>query len=757
MADAHVLGNHNTIISEFEHSTNNPLTSNSYPVRNPRPEISNEEASIMNSWRTGRFLTLSICMVLCWGGRARSQEPQQAEVLLQAAINKQVVEGDLEEAIRMYADIVDRFAGNRPIAAKALLHMGRCYEKLGNEKAREAYERVLREYADQSELAANARARLAALEQLTEPDVAMDLTIRRLWTGLDVGPGNLGRPSPDSRYLSYSDPNTGNLAIYEFATKKKQLLTNIRARPGSPVFTMLGGQWSPDNRRLAYSLWNYRNWCELRIIGINGSEQSVLLRNEGRYGVFYPLDWSADGKYILTSIENEDEWQIALISVADGSTRPLKIFTEPVSLRPGSRLSPDGRFIACTLLVRDDPPERDIFILSTEGGAENPLVEHPADDYVLGWAPDGKRLLFASDRTGTWDAWIIEVANGRAQGEPELIHGPYQLKKEIGQVWPLGITREGSFYYGLECYMKDLYLAELNLDTGELIHPPQIVNQRFTGLTGEANWSPDGKYLLYRINQDTGPEQLIPKSPFRIRSLETGEEYELSVDLKSFGAVSWFPDSRSILMQASDENDREGFYRVDTQTGDASLVLEWVAKTLRPVWPPDEDKFFFMQWREDGTSSIWVYDLTSGKEEEFHNLNVFILHLAASPDGQYLAFDTYDGDIWVLNIMPSIGGEPRVLLKLNEGEQLLTIAWTPDGKGLLYGKGVRNEQKSEVWRIPLEGGEPHKLGLEVEGLGLGRLTIHPDGRRIAFVSERGGVDIWVMENFLPPLEEKQER
>ena len=133
----------------------------------------------MNRWRTGRLLMFSLCMVLCWGGQARSQEQQQAEVLLQAALDKEVVEGKLEEAIRLYEDIIARFSSNRPIAAKALVQMGGCYEKLGNEKAREAYERVIREYADQSELVADARVRLAALEQSTGPDVAEDLTIRR--------------------------------------------------------------------------------------------------------------------------------------------------------------------------------------------------------------------------------------------------------------------------------------------------------------------------------------------------------------------------------------------------------------------------------------------------------------------------------------------------------------------------------------------------------------------------------------------------
>jgi hypothetical protein len=49
---------------------------------------------------------------------------------------------------------------SRKTAAEALVHMGQCYEKLGDAESRKAYERVLREYGDQKEAAMVARARL---------------------------------------------------------------------------------------------------------------------------------------------------------------------------------------------------------------------------------------------------------------------------------------------------------------------------------------------------------------------------------------------------------------------------------------------------------------------------------------------------------------------------------------------------------------------------------------------------------------------
>jgi dipeptidyl aminopeptidase/acylaminoacyl peptidase len=80
------------------------------------------------------------------------------------------------------------------------------------------------------------------------------------------------------------------------------------------------------------------------------------------------------------------------------------------------------------------------------------------------------------------------------------------------------------------------------------------------------------------------------------------------------------------------------------------------------------------------------------------------------------------------------------------------ITWTPDSQQILF---VRQEGKltqvtrSELWGIPVEGGEPARLGFSRTG-GLGRFSIHPDGKRMVFsLAEPRAREIWVMENLLP--------
>ncbi|MCX6615224.1 MAG: tetratricopeptide repeat protein, partial [Acidobacteria bacterium] len=130
-----------------------------------------------------------------------NQKNDQAEMLLQRAQQKELVDGQPEAAIQIYKDVLSRYPKNRSAVAKALVAMGQCYEKLGEtqaQEARKAYERVVREYADQPELAAQARTRLAALGQ--QPPT---VTARQVWAG--PGVNTSGQPSRDGAYLTFRD------------------------------------------------------------------------------------------------------------------------------------------------------------------------------------------------------------------------------------------------------------------------------------------------------------------------------------------------------------------------------------------------------------------------------------------------------------------------------------------------------------------------------------------------------------------------
>lgn len=243
----------------------------------------------------------------------------RAEVELRTAMEMETVKGDLKGAIALYSKLAK--GSNRPVAAKALVQMGQCYEKLGQADARAAYERVIKEFADQSEQVQAARARLAALGGTQNRTAGTDITVRRLYSGPAM---NEGPPSPDGRYLSLYDPDSGDLAIQEIATGQKRRLTNKGA--WSSVESVGWSIWSPDSKKIAYAWLTKDMTDELRIIGVDGTGLRTLSAG-------YPLDWSRDGRLILgiTLKTKSSPEMLVLVSVADGTSTPVGTAERPIS------------------------------------------------------------------------------------------------------------------------------------------------------------------------------------------------------------------------------------------------------------------------------------------------------------------------------------------------------------------------------------------------------------------------------------------
>ncbi|UCC74991.1 MAG: PD40 domain-containing protein [Gemmatimonadota bacterium] len=178
---------------------------------------------------------------------------------------------------------------------------------------------------------------------------------------------------------------------------------------------------------------------------------------------------SPDGRYYAFT-----NWQTGQLGVKDLSTGENRYIVTPGSEGESpyaARFAPDGRYIAYDLQLRDDSPDRDIFLLEIDGGREIPLVEGPGIERVLDWTPDGKRLLFDSDQgllPGTGRrAWLIEVVHGEPIGEPVLV------EPEIRVIRGLGFSHDGAYFYccgGQDAYASptSLYLATLDPATGEL-------------------------------------------------------------------------------------------------------------------------------------------------------------------------------------------------------------------------------------------------------------------------------------------------
>ena len=139
-----------------------------------------------------RRIVMIVAAALVLGAAVGGQVSGQAEALLQKAIQAETVDGNLKAAITLYEQAVAAAGSNRPVAARALVQMGQCYEKLGSVEAQKAYQRVVRDFADQAEPLKLARSRLAALTPATARESG--IVTRQVWSGPEVDFS--GRPSP---------------------------------------------------------------------------------------------------------------------------------------------------------------------------------------------------------------------------------------------------------------------------------------------------------------------------------------------------------------------------------------------------------------------------------------------------------------------------------------------------------------------------------------------------------------------------------
>lgn len=693
------------------------------------------------------FAAIAAILALALSGAGQ----QGAEQLYKSGLYEEEVGGDLSKAIGIYLDLLKRFPDNRGIAAKGQLHIGLCHEKLGTKEAEKAFQKVIDNYPEQSEAVREAKEKLSLLlrSRAVLKTGAAEFGLRQVWSG--PGVDILGAVSPDGRYLSVTDWETGDLAIRELASGTNRRLTNKGSWTQSPEFALFS-EWSPDSRRIVYQWYNKDEIYELRVMDIENSNSRLLFRPQNKEDYVQPFDWSPDGKNILagfyraeTLIESFD--RVGLISVADGSVKALKLH----STNPGPWgfvFSPDGKYIAYENLQEDKGNEKqDIFLLSTDGSSEIPLIEHPANDRVIGWTPGGEGLLFSSDRTGTQDVWFLRLAGGKPQGSPQLV------KSGVGPIEPMGITSRGELFYGLQGGATDVYEVGIDPQTRTILSPAQKAVLASEGHNAYPDYSSDGKLLAY-ISSPGIPANNQSGQVLGILSRETGRTHDLKPDLRKFGYPRWAPDGRALSVEGVDRESRVGIYRVDVQTSAVVpiVLINKGTEIFSHRWSKDGKAMFYSTGDRAGKSvSVFVHNFETGREERLSGSPSNAHDIDISPDGKWLVLMNRMGKR-MLRIMPTAGGEPREIYSFEHPENpILTPAWSADGRYIYFSQIQKSPGVMwDLYRVSADGGEAQKINLSMARFR--HFSVHPDGRHVAFSSMGLNPEqsqVWVMENFLP--------
>jgi len=402
-------------------------------------------------------------------------------------------------------------------------------------------------------------------------------------------------------------------------------------------------------------------------------------------------------------------------------------------------VSPDGQTIVFDLLG-------DLYTLPIAGGSATRISGGNAFDAQPRFSPDGKRIVFISDRSGGDNVWIASLdgkdttqvtkgndalmlspewtPDGRyivasRSGGPlggaaklwmwhtdggsgtQLIPQPAALKAlgaafsaDGRQIWFAARTGDWQYNAILPQYQLNVYDRE----TGER----RVVSARY-GSAFRPALSADGKYLVYGTRQDV-------ETGLRIRDLASGEErwlaypvqrddQESRAPLDVLPGYSFTPDSKAIVVSYGGE-----IWRVPAD-GSAATRIPFTVSADVAVGP--EVKF---AWRVNDSATFTARQIRDA---------------VPSPDGTRLAFTAVDR----LYVMDWPAGTPRRLTTMDVGEQMPT--WSPDGRTVAFAT-FRDGAGGNIYSVRADGKSPPRQ-LTSRAAIYRDLAFDPTGRRIAAV------------------------
>jgi Tol biopolymer transport system component len=503
--------------------------------------------------------------------------------------------------------------------------------------------------------------------------------------------------SPDGSEIAFV--SGGDIWTVPASGGTASLLVTDPATEGRPLY-------SPDGRELAFT--STRNGsANIYVLTLASGRLRRITYSDANE----QLDaWSRDGKWLYFSASANDVGrQNDVFRVASGGGTPLEVSRERYLNEFESAPSPDGQSIALmakgissTQWWRNGHAhidEAELWLKGVAAGAPyRKLLGATSKRLWPMWRPDGQALYFMSDEGGAENLWRLDLAAG---AEPQPV-----TKFTSGRVLFPSIAYDGRAIV----FEREFEIWKLDLATGAVAHVPVQLRGAPSGaderrLT-ETSFhslavSPDGKKLALIAHgevfaapaKDGGPAQRITETP--------GAESDLA----------WSPDSRKLAF-VSERGRQTQLMEYDFATQTARPLADPAPLDSAPVYSPDGKMLAYVR----GARELRVLTFAeAGKPGRDVVLYAGALdrsdgaRAAWSPDSRWIAFPVTDRrsfrNVWVAPVgangaVTGTGGEARPVSFLANGQTADQIAWSPDGKYLLFETSQRSED-SHIVRVDL--------------------------------------------------------
>lgn len=683
---------------------------------------------------------------------------QNSEQLYQKGLMKEEGEGELSEAIVLYNQIVENQDAAKSLQAKALLHIGMCYEKMGMQEATKAYQNLVNNFPRQESEVAIAKERLSHLILISEKISKTPLkpTFREIKTPFSIPFWSGSSFSPDGKIMAFGSQNS----IWTVPIPGK-VDPNLAGEPrkllGTDDVLGVGLSWSGDGRWIAFSRAYTRD--------LRGGGTLIKFRTEGAYIDVIP---SSGGAYkriaVPQGLEAKDLSKTSLsrdgktvafdaggqIFIANVETGIIKQITKNGGKSPC--FSPDGTKIAYLTPTKyqKTPPAKinELWVISANGKdpikVSSDLIKNLTSGPI--WSPDGKMIVYSRIDMGekiSIKLCIVSLSDqGRPISSPLLIDLPTSMPASL-----TGWTPDNKIGLLFETpYHEYIYTVPVNGGKAFQVSP-------LKKLAGIPNWTPDGKRIYFRWKSGLGS---APVGGGKVKA-HSG----LTKIIKETGLFTIYPgagnsvspDGKFVVFSAGTTESGPNIYTIPIEGGAPKQVA---SEGRYPCWSTDGEWIAYLAYENIGNeeyiTTIFKIPRDGGEAQKVTTTsdNVTVGGFDWSPDGKKIAFFSKkeDSSFGTLKLIPSNGGESQVVCQIPKIIAHNNLSWSPDGQKIAF------TSKSRIWVIPTEGGEPTEVKTDVDAR-VGMLDWSPDGQKIAFSGESGmELEYWFMEDFLPLEKQK---
>ena len=529
--------------------------------------------------------------------------------------------------------------------------------------------------------------------------------------------------SPDGKVITYRSRASGKSGIYT-----KQTGGGDAREVVVDEWNNWSPTWSPDGQEIAFLSSRGNRIGIWRIPAFGGTPTLVA-----------PLDmpapdlthWSKDGTKIYIKTDDNlfsiDLATKALTQITnfDASSLTIRFFS----------VSPGEDQIAFVDIVGG---QHDLWTMPLSGGNATRITNDPEEDRYPVWHPDGKRLIYSSQRDGVFQLCVAYL-DGRK---------PLKLTTGESDSFASDVSPDGTkVLYSSSREESDIWA--INAGTGE---EHQVTSDVSAELW--SNFSPDGGRIAFQSVRQLSQSGNLYKSLLLVRPVDTDRgQLRLASDAQQ---PRWSPDNQRIaFLRATDfgatiwsvsaVGGEEKQLTRRSVSGFSNFTLPYNRITTCDfAWSPDSERVCYCS--EEPEPGLWVCDAEGQRDVKVTGETEAGSRLSSplwSPDGAHIAYlsNSQGGNgTWSLRVSDLIKGETKTVHQTNSVLRLL--GWSPDGALFI----ATIEGKPNVWPSPAQ---VKIVGISVEQgavspVGLAELAylytteLSPDGQLVAFVSRQEG-------------------